>query len=170
MPPGGGIVLLPFLTADMSCGQPGSPPDDQLTVARADGSDPTSPPDAKVSDLDAWQTSVASVATFRLAGGIEVSATGADAAQVLATFTASGAHRALQDGPLADTSDWKAVTFDDVSLLVPARISLSSIWPIRTRLRASSLIPAHTTDAGSTPASRVPWSARPTRTSPSAAR
>ena len=58
--------------------------------SRADGATPSTPPDSKVGDLQAWQVSGAATATFRLAGGINVSAVGPDAAAVLATFTTSG--------------------------------------------------------------------------------
>jgi hypothetical protein len=117
--PAGGIVLLPFLQPTEHCSPSLTLPDNQLTITRADVPLPTTPPDAKLGDLDAWQTSD-SPTTYRLPSGVEVSAAGPDAPQILATFTTSGAHRALQDGPLVDTSDWKSVTFHGVSLLVPA--------------------------------------------------
>ena len=114
-----GVVLLPFLVDGATCSPAPVLPENQLTVTRADGSDPASAPDAKVGDLDAWRMSGTPIPTFRVAGGIQVGATGPDASQVLATFTASGAHRALQAGPLVATTGWQTVTFDGVSMLVP---------------------------------------------------
>jgi hypothetical protein len=92
---------------------------DGTVGARVDAGDPTSAPDAKVGDLDAWAMPGTAVPTVRVAGKIQISATGPDAAEVLATFTASGAHRALQDGPVAATTSWQTVTFEGVSLLAP---------------------------------------------------
>jgi hypothetical protein len=59
-------------------------------------------------------------AAYGLPGGLDVTVTGPEAAQVLATFTDSGARRALQAGPVADSSDWREIKFDGVGVLVPA--------------------------------------------------
>lgn len=88
--PAPGVVLLPLLTAGATCSPSPVMPDDKLTIGRADGATPSTPPDSKVGDLQAWQVSGAATATFRLAGGIDVCAVGPDAAAVLATFTTSG--------------------------------------------------------------------------------
>ena len=114
-----GVVLLPFLVNGATCSPAPVLPENQLTVTRADESDPASAPDTKVGDLEAWQIPGTPSPTFRVVGGIQVGATGPDATQVLATFTASGAHRALQEGPLLATTGWQTVTFDEVSMLVP---------------------------------------------------
>ena len=49
-----------------------------------------------------------------------VSVTGPDAAAVLATITDPGSRRALQDGPIADTSGWRDVNYGGVAFVVPA--------------------------------------------------
>jgi hypothetical protein len=43
-----------------------------------------------------------------------------ETAELLRTFTESGARRALQDGPVADTAGWRTVTFNGVALRVPS--------------------------------------------------
>ena len=59
-------------------------------------------------------------AAYRLDHGVQVTAVGADAAAVLATFTDSSARRALQRGPLADTTGWQTVHAAGLAIDVPA--------------------------------------------------
>jgi hypothetical protein len=56
---------------------------------------------------------------YQFADGIIVSASGPLADRVLATFTDSGYRRALQRGPVADTSGWRTVTYQGVAFRVP---------------------------------------------------
>ena len=48
-------------------------------------------------------------------------ADGPQSAEIRATITDSGARRALQDGPVADTTGWRTVSFNDVALRCPRR-------------------------------------------------
>jgi hypothetical protein len=59
-------------------------------------------------------------AVYGLPGDLDLTVTGPEADRVLATFTDSGARRALQAGPVADSSDWREVKFDGVGVVVPA--------------------------------------------------
>lgn len=56
---------------------------------------------------------------YQLENGLQVTVTGPEADAVLATFTESGAHRALQEGPVAESSDWRAVDYEGIALRVP---------------------------------------------------
>jgi hypothetical protein len=56
---------------------------------------------------------------YVLDAGVLVTATGADAEAALATFTDSGAARALEAGPVADTATWRTVAYGAVALQVP---------------------------------------------------
>ena len=58
--------------------------------------------------------------TYRLDGGVQVTALGPDADTVLATFTDSSARRALQRGPVADTTGWQTVRSAGIAIDVPA--------------------------------------------------
>ena len=57
---------------------------------------------------------------YRFANGYEVKASGSKTAEVLATFTDSGARRALQDGPLAETSTWQTIRYEGINFRVPS--------------------------------------------------
>lgn len=59
------------------------------------------------------------LARYRFENGYEVSVGGPDADRILATFTDSGARRALQAGTDLDTSGWREVVFEGVALRVP---------------------------------------------------
>lgn len=96
----------------------------RVVIATAAGDAPVSPPDARVGSFDAWRIGDAPIETYRLTNGVEVGVVGPDAAPILATFTDSNPRRALQTGPLADTSTWKTVSFAGVSVLVPPRWEL----------------------------------------------
>jgi hypothetical protein len=61
---------------------------------------------------------------YRLADGYELTIGGPDTVRVLSTFTDSGAHRALQAGPVADTRGWRTVRYQGVELRVPPS------WPV----------------------------------------
>jgi hypothetical protein len=56
---------------------------------------------------------------FRFANGYQLIVSGPDTQRVLDTFTDSGARRALQQGPVADTGAWRTVDYEGVSLRVP---------------------------------------------------
>lgn len=71
---------------------------------------------AELRRVDAWQVPDS---TYRLTNGIEVAATGADSAQILASFTDAGVARILQNGPQAENTDWTPVAVAGVSLFVP---------------------------------------------------
>jgi hypothetical protein len=57
---------------------------------------------------------------YQLDAGYNLSITGPLSQQVLATFTDSGARRALMTGPVADTTGWHTIRFDGVAVHVPA--------------------------------------------------
>ena len=115
-----GVVALTFLRSELVCSD-GTVPlsDNRLVISAAHGEPPQISPDAHVGSFDAWQLPNSESADYRLTNGIEVAATGADSALILASFTDSGAVRILQHGPLAVTNDWKPVHIAGVSLLVP---------------------------------------------------
>jgi len=115
-----GVVLLDFLAPLATCSPEIGLPDGRLIIDFTEAEPPSTAPDVKVGQYDAWQLSDAPLATYRLANGIEISIGGPDAAQTLATFSDSGAQRVLHNGPVVETAEWTTVTVDDVSLLVPS--------------------------------------------------
>ena len=119
--PWDGVVLLPFLTSTGSCG-PGPVIGSRLVIDASAGQPPSTSPDARVGQFDAWRlpdTSDPITVAYRLANGIDVSVAGPDAQQILNTFGESGARRALETGRTLSTADWQPVTVDGVSVLVP---------------------------------------------------
>jgi hypothetical protein len=56
---------------------------------------------------------------YQFENGLQLTITGPEADAVLATFTDSGAHRALQAGPVAESSDWRAVDYEGIKVRVP---------------------------------------------------
>lgn len=59
------------------------------------------------------------VNVYQFENGYDVSASGPDAQQILATFSDSGARRALADGPTQSTVGWQTLTYDGVQFDVP---------------------------------------------------
>ncbi|HEY0520155.1 MAG TPA: hypothetical protein VGC84_11740 [Ilumatobacteraceae bacterium] len=124
--PSDGVVLLAFLASPESCG-PAPDIARRLVIDASAGPPPTTPPDARVGQFDAWRlpdTTDPVGIDDRLANGIDVSVAAADAQQILDTFGESGARRALETGPTLSTTDWQPVTVDRVSVLVPPS------WPL----------------------------------------
>jgi hypothetical protein len=64
------------------------------------------------------------VNVYQFENGYDVSATGPDAPQILASFSDSGMRRALADGPTLSTATWQTVVYEGVQFDVPAS------WPI----------------------------------------
>lgn len=64
------------------------------------------------------------VNVYQFENGYDVSATGPDANEILATLSDSGARRALADGPTLSTDAWQTVTYGGVQFDVPPS------WPI----------------------------------------
>jgi hypothetical protein len=57
--------------------------------------------------------------TYQLDIGLRVTISGPDSDAVLATFTDSGAHRVLQQGPAAPIDGWRRVDYSGIELRVP---------------------------------------------------
>ncbi|MEY2444634.1 MAG: hypothetical protein QOE00_1214 [Ilumatobacteraceae bacterium] len=121
MGPTDGVVLLPFLASTGACG-PEPAIVSRLVIDASAGQPPSTSPDARVGQFDAWHlpdTSDPITVAYRLGSGIDVGVAGPDAQQILNTFGDSGARRALETGRPLSTSGWKPVTVDGVSVLVP---------------------------------------------------
>jgi hypothetical protein len=101
-------------------------PESSLTIEGGHGP-PPSAPRTSVGALSAVANTLICTGcspAYHFDNGYVVSATGPDAAAVLATFTDSGRATALKDGPVADTAGWPTISYHSVTFKAPADWSI----------------------------------------------
>ncbi len=119
-----GAVLLRSSPADdgPSCSPEQALPDSVLTI-EGEHAEAVSGEAAMVGDWPAQRLRLPTCSTcatdvFQL-GSYRLTIKGSEADAVLATFTRSGRDRALRSGPMSDTTGWRPLVLDGVSVLVP---------------------------------------------------
>ncbi len=121
-----GVVLVSTRAEQTRCGPPQHPlPKSVLTIAPVSNDDTQTHEEAvKVGTLSAHLVDPSDCDgcpdRYRFDNGYDVSVTGDEAPDVLASFTDSGSRRVLQQGPLAKTDGWQQVEFGGYRLLAPS--------------------------------------------------
>lgn len=123
-PRGAGIVLTPatFDSATMCEPSPGDPP--ASVVVRPSPNDDQPGTAVTVGTRSAQElagpTCGGCPTTYRFDDGLDMTVTGPDSSAIIATITDVGADRVLQAGPIIDTLGWRKITFETISVEVPA--------------------------------------------------
>jgi hypothetical protein len=122
-----GVVLVPAALSSTSSCDPATPlPAATVTVRLATGNQSGEP--VTVGTLSATKVVDDSCddcpPAYRFENGLEMIVTGHQSEQILATLTDSGSRRALQAGPVADTTGWQQVTYAGIKLFAPKS------WPV----------------------------------------
>jgi hypothetical protein len=120
-----GVVLVKTARPSTTCSPAKPLPASVLTIEPAQETPPSGVSPVTIGTLSAIAVPAPDCSdcspTYVFDNGLQVTVAGPDRDRVLATFTDSGARRALQTGVDASTAGWQTATYGGVSVLVPGQ-------------------------------------------------